>query len=42
MSFEISREQYAGMFGPTTGDSIRLVIQTYLPDRKDMTVYGDE
>ncbi|MBD4383955.1 hypothetical protein GUH10_19205, partial [Xanthomonas citri pv. citri] len=24
MSFEISREQYASLYGPTTGDAIRL------------------
>ena len=24
MSFEIGRKQYASMYGPTTGDSIRL------------------
>ncbi|MDK0709580.1 urease subunit alpha [Clostridium perfringens] len=43
MSFEISREQYAGMFGPTTGDSIRLGdTNLFAKIEKDMTVYGDE
>lgn len=43
MSFEISREQYAGMFGPTTGDSIRLGDTNLFANiEKDMTTYGDE
>ncbi|AMM91722.1 urease subunit alpha [Peribacillus simplex] len=43
MSFKMSRKQYAEMYGPTTGDSIRLadtglVIQI----EKDYTTYGEE
>lgn len=40
---EISREAYAGMFGPTTGDRIRLAdTELLLEIEKDYTVYGDE
>ena len=30
MSFEISREQYASLYGPTTGDAIRLAFDEAL------------
>lgn len=43
MSFEIGRKQYSDMFGPTTGDSIRLGdTNLFAKIEKDMTVYGDE
>lgn len=41
--FEISRESYAAMFGPTTGDRIRLGdTDLWIRVEKDLTVYGDE
>ncbi|UKA58913.1 urease subunit alpha [Arthrobacter sp. FW306-2-2C-D06B] len=43
MSFEISRKQYADLYGPTTGDSIRLAdTELFLEIEKDYTVYGEE
>ena len=43
MSFEMDRKTYAQMFGPTTGDSIRLGdTNLYAKVEKDMTVYGQE
>ena len=43
MSFEMNRKQYSDMFGPTTGDSIRLGdTNLFAKIEKDMTVYGDE
>ncbi|MFH5879569.1 urease subunit alpha [Arthrobacter sp. NA-172] len=43
MSFEISRKQYADLYGPTTGDSIRLAdTELFLEIEKDHTVYGEE
>lgn len=43
MSFDIDRKQYADMFGPTTGDSIRLAdSELFLRIEKDYTVYGEE
>lgn len=39
----ISRQAYAEMFGPTTGDSLRLAdTELWLKVEKDFTVYGDE
>ena len=43
MSYRIARSAYAAMFGPTTGDRVRLgdtglIIQV----EADKTVYGDE
>ncbi|MDF7800344.1 urease subunit alpha [Pontiellaceae bacterium B1224] len=39
----ISRKNYAAMFGPTTGDKIRLGDTNLLIEvEKDLTVYGDE
>jgi urease subunit alpha len=39
----ISRQAYAEMFGPTTGDSIRLAdTELWLKVEKDFTIYGDE
>lgn len=43
MSFEIPRKQYAELYGPTTGDAIRLAdTELFLEIEKDYTVYGDE
>jgi urease subunit alpha len=39
----IERETYASMFGPTTGDSVRLAdTELWLKVEKDFTHYGDE
>ncbi|MFB7637703.1 urease subunit alpha [Peribacillus butanolivorans] len=43
MSFKMSRKQYAGMYGPTTGDSIRLAdTDLVIQIEKDFTTYGEE
>ncbi|MGO8988260.1 MAG: urease subunit alpha [bacterium] len=43
MSLKMDRRQYADMFGPTTGDRIRLADTEILIEiEKDMTSYGDE
>ncbi|BAD76215.1 urease alpha subunit (urea amidohydrolase) [Geobacillus kaustophilus HTA426] len=43
MSFSMSRRQYADMFGPTTGDCIRLAdTDLWIEIEHDYTVYGDE
>jgi urease subunit alpha len=40
---KISREAYANMFGPTTGDRVRLGdTEIFIEVEKDLTVYGDE
>lgn len=40
---KISREAYANMFGPTTGDRVRLGdTELWIEVEKDYTVYGDE
>ncbi|KAK8933839.1 hypothetical protein KSP39_PZI015847 [Platanthera zijinensis] len=40
---EISRETYANMYGPTTGDKIRLGdTELYAEIERDFAVYGDE
>ncbi len=40
MSFEIGRKQYASMYGPTTGDSIRLAdTELFIRIEKDYTTY---
>ena len=40
---KMSRKSYAAMFGPTTGDRIRLADTSLLVEvEKDYTVYGDE
>lgn len=40
---EISRERYAELFGPTTGDRIRLADTSLIVEvERDTTVYGDE
>jgi urease len=41
--FEMSRETYASMYGPTTGDKVRLGdTELWIEVEKDLTVYGDE
>lgn len=43
MSFKMKREQYSQMFGPTTGDSVRLGdTDLFIKVEKDYTVYGEE
>lgn len=43
MSFEMSRPQYAGLYGPTTGDAIRLAdTDLFLEIEADHTIRGDE
>ena len=43
MAFEIDRKHYSDLFGPTTGDSIRLAdTDLFLKIEKDYTTYGDE
>jgi urease subunit alpha len=40
---QISRREYAGMYGPTVGDKIRLAdTELYIEVEKDLRVYGDE
>ena len=42
-SFSMAREAYATMFGPTTGDRVRLgTTDLWIEVEKDYTVYGDE
>ncbi len=39
----ITRSAYAGMFGPTTGDRVRLAdTELFIEVEKDLTVYGEE
>src|SRR5699024_2317402 len=43
MSFNMSREQYAQMYGPTTGDSVRLGdTDLFIKVEKDYAKYGEE
>ncbi|ALV45097.1 urease subunit alpha [Arthrobacter alpinus] len=43
MSFELSRKQYSDLYGPTTGDAIRLAdTELFLEIEKDHTTYGEE
>ena len=43
MSTEISGKEYASMYGPTTGDKVRLGdTDLFIEVEKDYTVYGDE
>ncbi|MES2430133.1 MAG: urease subunit alpha [Bacteroidota bacterium] len=43
MSFSINRIKYANMYGPTTGDKVRLGdTELFIEIEKDYTVYGDE
>jgi urease subunit alpha len=40
---KISRQAYAEMYGPTTGDRVRLAdTELFIRVEKDLTVYGDE
>ncbi len=43
MSYRISRHAYAGMFGPTVGDRVRLAdTDLFIEVEKDLTTYGEE
>ncbi|MEY8578230.1 urease subunit alpha [Corynebacteriaceae bacterium 6-324] len=43
MSFELSRKEYASLYGPTTGDSVRLGdTELFITVEKDLTAPGDE
>ncbi|GAA1411772.1 urease subunit alpha [Glutamicibacter uratoxydans] len=43
MGFELTRKQYAELYGPTTGDAIRLAdTELLLEIEKDYTLYGEE
>ena len=43
MATSISRETYASMYGPTTGDKVRLAdTDLVIEVERDLTVYGDE
>ena len=43
MSVSISRPLYAHMFGPTTGDKVRLAdTELFIEVEKDLTTYGEE
>ena len=43
MSYKMSRAAYAGMFGPTTGDKVRLAdTELFIEVEKDFTTYGSE
>ncbi|MGV8938094.1 MAG: urease subunit alpha [Allorhizobium sp.] len=43
MSYKMSRAAYANMFGPTTGDRVRLAdTELFIEVEKDFTTYGEE
>ncbi|MFM2043468.1 MAG: urease, alpha subunit, partial [Pseudomonadota bacterium] len=43
MPVTMSRRSYAGMYGPTTGDRIRLAdTELFIRVEKDHTIYGEE
>ena len=43
MAFEIERAAYADMFGPTTGDKVRLAdTELFIEVEDDRTIYGEE
>jgi len=43
MSFKVSRSRYASLYGPTTGDRLRLADTDIIIEvEKDFTVYGEE
>ncbi|OMH32276.1 urease subunit alpha [Tersicoccus sp. Bi-70] len=43
MSFSMSRRQYADLYGPTTGDAVRLAdTDLFLEVERDLTTHGDE
>ena len=40
---KINRDSYADMYGPTTGDKIRLAdTELFIEVEKDLTTYGEE
>ena len=40
---KIKREAYADMYGPTTGDKVRLAdTELFIEVEKDLTTYGEE
>ena len=42
MSLRLTRKEYADMFGPTTGDAIRLAdTDLFIEIEKDYARYGD-
>ncbi len=43
MSYKMPRSAYAGMFGPTVGDKVRLAdTELFIEVEKDYTIYGEE
>src|SRR6056300_928636 len=43
MATKISRFDYAGMYGPTTGDKVRLAdTEIIIEVERDLTTYGEE
>ena len=43
MAQKVSREKYAGIFGPTTGDQVRLAdTELFAEVENDHTIYGEE
>ncbi|MGD9783275.1 MAG: urease subunit alpha [Hyphomicrobiaceae bacterium] len=43
MATRISRQAYAGMFGPTVGDKVRLAdTELFIEVERDLTTYGEE
>ena len=43
MTLKLNRHAYAEMFGPTTGDRVRLAdTELIIEVEKDFTIYGDE
>lgn len=43
MSFKMSRKQYSDLYGPTTGDAVRLAdTDLFIEIEQDYTCYGDE
>jgi urease subunit alpha len=43
MAYEIERAAYADMFGPTTGDKVRLAdTELFIEVEEDRTIYGEE
>ena len=42
MAVNLNRHDYAGMYGPTTGDKIRLAdTDLFIEVEKDLTTYGE-
>src|SRR6195952_745758 len=43
MPYKISRDAYSNMFGPTTGDKVRLAdTELFIEVERDFTTYGEE